>query len=327
MKRREFITLLGGAAAAWPLAVRAQQAGKVWRIGMLEASAMALNQANQDAFRRGLRDLGYIEGHNLIIEYRSAEGRSELFGALAAELVRLNVDLIVTRGTPAALAAKEASSIIPVVMAASGDPVGTGIVAGLARPGGNVTGLSAFTVEVSSKRLELMNEALGGIQRIAYIHNPNNPAASRQWQELQAAAHSLRIEPQFHHARTPDDLERAFDAASKQRAQVLFVANDTVTMANRRQVVELAVKHGLPVSYNDREFVDAGGLMALAVSYPDLYRRAATFVDKILRGSKPADFPVEQPTKFELVINLKAAKAIGLDLPATLLARADEVIE
>jgi putative ABC transport system substrate-binding protein len=319
MKRREFITLLGGAAAAWPLAVRAQQAGKVWRIGMLEASAMALNQANQDAFRRGLRDLGYIEGHNLIIEYRSAEGRSELFGALAAELVRLNVDLIVTRGTPAALAAKEASSIIPVVMAASG--------AGLARPGGNVTGLSAFTVEVSSKRLELMNEALGGIQRIAYIHNPNNPAASRQWQELQAAAHSLRIEPQFHHARTPDDLERAFDAASKQRAQVLFVANDTVTMANRRQVVELAVKHRLPASYNDREFVDAGGLMALAVSYPDLYRRAATFVDKILRGSKPADLPVEQPTKFELVINLKAAKAIGLDLPATLLARADEVIE
>jgi putative ABC transport system substrate-binding protein len=326
MRRRAFILALGG-AAAWPLAARAQQSSKVWRIGMLELSALAANQANVNAFRQGLRDLGYTEGQNLIIEYRSAEGRTELFTALAAELVRLNVDLIVTRGTPAALAAKYATSEIPVVMAASAEPVGTGIVAALARPGGNVTGLSAFTIELAAKRLELLSEAVVGIKRVAFLHNGSNPAASRQWQELQAAAHSLGVELQLFDARKAEDLERTFEAAVEQRREALIIANDTVMLANRRQVVELAARHRLPAIYNAREFVDAGGLMTLAVSFPDLYRRTATFVDKIIRGAKPADLPVEQPTKFELVINLKAAKAIGLEIPPLLLARADEVIE
>ncbi|MFL5069714.1 MAG: ABC transporter substrate-binding protein [Xanthobacteraceae bacterium] len=326
MRRREFVMLFGG-AAVWPLSLNAQQAGKVWRIGMLELSALPLNRANVDAFREGLRELGYVEGQNLIIEYRSAEGRTELFTTLAAELVRLKVDLIVTRGTPAALSAKQVTSAIPVVMAASGEPVGTGVVAGLARPGGNVTGLSAFTVELTSKRLEVLSEAVVGIKRIAFLHNRNNPAASRQWKELQRAAHSLGVAPQFFDVHKPDDLEPAFDAASEQRSDAFIVANDTVTLANPRQVVELAVKHRVPAMYNARDFVDAGGLMALAVSFPDLYRRAAAFVGKIIKGAKPADLPVEQPTKFELVINLKAAKAIGLEIPPTLLARADEVIE
>jgi putative tryptophan/tyrosine transport system substrate-binding protein len=327
MERREFITLLGGAAVAWPLAARAQQSGRVYRIGVLETSPAASNTANFDALRKGLRELGYVEGQNLVLDYRSADGRPERFPQLVAELLRLNVDLIVTRGTPAVMAAKNATETIPVVMAASGEPVRTGVVAGLARPGGNVTGLSALTTELVAKRLELMRETVAGIRRIAFLQNIGNPTAPSQWEEFKTAAPSLGLEVQLLDVRKPEDIERAFDTAIAQRADAILVGNDTVTLANRRQVVELAAKHRLLAMYHAREFVDAGGLMTYGVSYPDLYRRAATFVDKIFKGAKPADLPVEQPTKFELVLNLKAAKALGLDVPATVLARADEVIE
>jgi putative ABC transport system substrate-binding protein len=325
--RRQLITLLGGTAAAWPLAARAQQAGKVYRIGLLEMIPAASNAANFDALRKGLRELGYVEGQNLVLDYRSADGRPERFPQLAAELLRLNVDLIVTRGTPAVMAAKNATGTIPVVMAASGEPVGTGVVAGLARPGGNVTGLSALTSELIAKRLELLRETVAGIRRIAFLQNIGNPAAHHSWEELRTAAPSLGLEAQLLDVRRPEDIVRAFDTAVAQRADAILVGNDTVLLANRRQVVELAVKHRLPTMYYTREFVEAGGLMSYGVNYPDLYRRAATFVDKIFKGAKPADLPVEQPTKFELIINLKTARTLGLEVPPMLLARADEVIE
>jgi putative ABC transport system substrate-binding protein len=327
LKRREFITLLGGEAAAWPLTARAQQLGRVYRIGLLETAPVAANAANFDALRKGLRELGYVEGRNLVLDYRSADGRPERFPQLAAELLRLNVDLIVTRGTPAVMAAKNATATVPVVMAASGEPVGTGVVTGLARPGGNVTGLSALTSELIPKRLELMREMIAGIRRIAFVQNIGNPIAPSQWEQLATTARSLGLEVQLLDVRKPEDIVRAFDTAIAWRADAMLVGNDTVTQANRRQVVELAAKHRLPSMYHAREFVDAGGLMTYGVSYPDLYRRAATFVDKILKGARPADLPIEQPTKFELVINVKTAKALVLDVPPMLLARADEVIE
>jgi len=324
MKRREFIALIGGTAAAWPLAARAQSA---YRIGVLETTSAALNAANFDALRQGLRQHGYIEGQNLVIEYRSADGRAERFPDLAAELVRLNVDLIVTRGTPAIFAAKNATKTIPVVMAASGDPLGAGVVAGLARPGGNVTGLSAFVTELQAKRLELLREMVPRIDRIAALLNMSSPAEPPQWEETKAAARTLAIEPQLLDVRKPEDLGRAFETAIRQRADALVVGMNVLTQANRRPIADLATKHRLPAIYASREFVDAGGLVVLGVSYPDLYRRAATYVDKILKGAKPADLPIEQPTKFELIINLKTAKALGLEIPPTVLARADEVIE
>jgi putative ABC transport system substrate-binding protein len=327
MRRREFITLLGGAAVTLPLSARAQQSGRVYRIGVLEMSPAASNTANFDALRKGLRELGYVEGQNLVLEYRSVDGRPERFPQLAAELLRLNVDLIVTRGTPAVMAAKNATGTVPVVMAASGEPVGTGVVAGLARPGGNVTGLSAFTSELITKRLELMRETFADIRRIAFLQNMGNPVAPAQWEELKTTAPSLGFEAQVLDVREPEDIVRAFDTAFAQRIDAILVANDSVTFANRRQVVEFATKHRMIAMYHAREFVDAGGLMTYSVSYPDLYRRAATFVDKIFKGAKPADLPVEQPTKFELVVNVKAAKAIGLAIPESFLARADEVIE
>jgi putative tryptophan/tyrosine transport system substrate-binding protein len=326
MRRREFIRLLGG-AAAWPIAARAQQAGRVYRIGVLEMSSAAPIAANFDAFRKSLRELGYVEGQNLVLDYRSADGRPERFPQLVAELLHLNVDLLLTRGTPAVVAAKNATGTIPVVMAASGEPVETGVVAGLAHPGGNVTGLSALTSELVAKRLELMRETVAGTRRIAFLQDIGNPVGSLQWKELRTAAPSLGLEVQLLDVRKPDDIVQAFDIAIAQRADAILVGTDTVTLANARQVVELAAKHRLPAIYNNREFIDAGGLMGYGVSYPDLYRRAAIFVDKIFKGANPADLPVEQPTKFDLVINLKTAKALGLEIPATVLARADEVIE
>ena len=323
MKRREFITLLGS-AATWPVVAHAQRA---YRIGVLDTTSAALNAANLDALRQGLRQHGYIEGQNLVIEYRSADGRAERFPDLAAELVRLNVDLIVTRGTPAIFAAKNATKTIPVVMAASADPLGAGVVAGLARPSENVTGLSAFVTELQAKRLELLSEMVPRINRIAALLNMSSPAELPQWEETKAAARTLAIEPQLLDVRKPEDLGRAFETAIRQRADALVVGINVLTQANRRPIADLATKHRLPAIYASREFVDAGGLVVLGVSYPDLYRRAATYVDKILKGAKPADIPVEQPMKFELVINLKTAKALGLTIPRTLLALADEVIE
>ena len=310
-----------------PLAAEGQQAGKIYRIGMLETTSMALNAANLDAFRQGLRELGYVEGRNFMIEYRSADGRRERFPELATELVRLKVDVILTRGTPAVMAAKNATGTIPVVMAASGDPLLSGVVAGLARPGGNVTGLSAIVVEVTGKRLQLLREVVPGVSRIAVLFDMGNPNNALQWKETEIAAPSLGVQPQLLDVRKPGDFGGAFDAAIRQRAGAMVVGIDALTQANHRPIIDLAAKHRLPAIYASREFVDAGGLVAYGVSYPHLYHRAASFVDKILKGAKPADLPVEQPTKFELVINLKTAKALGLMIPQTILLQADHVIE
>ncbi|HWO90977.1 MAG TPA: ABC transporter substrate-binding protein [Methylomirabilota bacterium] len=324
--RRVFLGTLASGLLAAPL-VEAQQTGKVYRIGMLETTSPALNAANLDAFRRGLRELGYVEGQNFTIEYRSADGRSERFPDLAAELVRLKVDVILTRGTPAVMAAKNATATIPVVMAASGDPVLSGVVSSLARPGGNVTGLSAIVVQIVGKRLELIREVVPGVSRVAALFNMSNPNDALQWKETESAGPSLRVQVQLLDVRKPGDLAGAFDAAVKQRAGALVVGLDALTWANHRPIVDLAAKHRLPAMYGGREFVDAGGLIAYGVSYPHLYHRAATYVDKILKGAKPADLPVEQPTRLELVINLKTAKALGLAIPPSLVQRADEVIQ
>jgi len=323
MKRREFITLLGGAAAAWPLAARAQQP-KVWRIGMLETISAELNAANLGAFRRGLRELGYVEGRNLVLDYRSAEGDAKRFPGLAAELIHLNVDLIVTRGTPAVLAAKNATSTIPVVMAASGEPLL--VVASLARPGGNVTGLSAVNPDLAAKRIELLTELAPAVAGIAAFLNMSNPITSSELKEIEAAARSKGLQYRLFDVRQGDDIRRAFDAVNRKQ-EAIVVGVDAVTQAHREMIVELAARYRLPAIYGSREFVDAGGLMSYGPSYPDNYRRAATYADKILKGAKPADLPVEQPTKFELVINLKTATALGLTVPLIMQMTADEMIE
>ena len=327
MSRRAFFRVLAGAVATWPFAAHAQQRHRIRRIGFLETISEDLNRPNIAAFRDGMRERRYIEGQHFVIEYRSADGRSERFPSLAAELVRLKADLIVTRATPAAIAVRDATTTIPVVMAASGDPLGTGVVASLARPGGNITGLSGFTTDLLAKRVEILREAVPGVKRIGLLHNLSNPIVPRQWNEFKAAAPVLGFEPLLFDVRSPDDMARVFEAAVAQRTDALVVGNDTVINVRAGQVVELAARHRLPATYLSREFVDAGGLMMYGVNYPDLYRRAATFVDKIFKGAKPADLPIEQPIKFDLIVNLKAAKALGLVIPATFLTRADEVIE
>ena len=310
-----------------PPGSQAQSAGKIYRIGILETVAASLNAANLQAFHQGLALLGYVEGQNLAIDYRSADTRAERFPELAAELVRLRVDLIVTRGTPATIAAKKATGTIPIVMATSGDPVGTGLVPSLANHGGNVTGLSSLTPEMAGKRLELLRAALPTLSRVAILWNPSNPAATNAWREAQAAAGSLGIMQSSLEVRKSEDIGPAFEAARKQRADVMVVVQDALVQNHRRQIIELAKRHRLPDIYASREFVEAGGLMSYGPSYPDLYRRAAIYVDKILKGARPRDLPVEQPTKFELAINLKTAKALGLTIPQSILFRADEVIQ
>ncbi len=310
---------------AAPLNVDAQQPQKLYRIGILDRTSTAINAANLDAFRQGLRELGYAEGKNFAIEYRSVDGRDERYPHLAAELVRLKVDLILTRGTPAALAAKNATGSIPVIMTGIGDPVGQGVVASLARPGGNVTGLSAVVTELYAKRVELLRELVPGATRIAALFNMSNPAVPPQWKEVETVARALGIQPQLLDVRKPEDLGPAFDGAIRQRADALVVGLDTLTQANQRLIVDLAAKHRLPAIYASSEF--AGGLVVYGVNYPDHYRRAAGFADKIFKGAKPADLPVEQPTKFELVINTRTAKALGLTIPPSLLLRADRVIQ
>jgi len=326
MKRRDFLGVLGG-AAAWPLAARAQQPTQVWRIGILEIVASGSNAKSFNAFRQGLRELGYVEGQNLVIEYRSADGDNERFSGLAAELVRLKVDLIVTRTTVAALAAKRATETIPIVMAASGDPQGFGLVASLARPGGNVTGLSSVAAELTGKRVELLKDMVPAIARLSAIFNMTNPIHVLEWSEVEKAARTLGIQPRLLDIRKREDIERAFDAARDQHADAIIIGGDTLIETNLSLIVGLAASHHLPATYTFRDFVDAGGLIFYGASYPDLYRRAATYVDKVLKGAKPADLPIQQPTKFELVINLKTAKALGLTVPPALLDRADEVIE
>jgi putative ABC transport system substrate-binding protein len=325
--RRKLLMALGAGALATPLACFAQPAGKAYRIGVLETTSLGLNAANFDAFRLGLRELGYAEGKNLVIEYLSAEGRGERFAELAAELVRLKVDVIVTRGTPAVVVASKAAGTIPVVMAAIGEPPGRGIVASLARPGGNVTGLSAFVTELTAKRLEMLKELAPRVTRVAALFNMGNPIFAGQWQETQSAAKSMGIRPQLLDVRTSEELAPAFDNAVKQHANGLVVGIDALTQANGKAIAGFAARHRLPAIYASREFVESGGLISYGVSYPDLYYRAARFVDKILKGARPAELPVEQPTKYELVINRRAAKALGLAIPQELLLRADEVIE
>jgi len=313
-------------AALTAIGVAAQPGGKVYRIGMLERTPATINTANVEAFRLGLRAFGYVEGQNLVIEYRSADGRDERFRDLAAELVAQKVDLILTRGTPAALAAKNATGgTIPVVITGVGDPVGQGIVASLARPGGNVTGLSATVTEIYPKRVELLSELVPRATRIAVLFNMSNPAIPRQWREVETAARSLGLQTQLLDVRRAEDLRPAFDAATRQRADALVVGLETLTLANAPLIVDLAAKHRLPAMYASTEFV--GGLASYGVNYPDHYRRAATFVDKIFKGTRPADLPVEQPTKLELAINLKTARILGLTIPQTVLLQADHMIE
>jgi putative ABC transport system substrate-binding protein len=312
---------------AVPLGAPAQQPGKLYRIGMLETIAASLNSVNLQAFHQELKVLGYVEGQNLAVDYRSADGRAERFPELAAELVRLRVDLIVTRGTPAAIAAKKATGTIPIVMAASGDPIGTGLVPSLARPGGNVTGLSSLTPEMAGKRLELLRAAFPTFSRVALLWNPSNPAATNAWREAEAAARALGVMQSSLEVRKTADIGPAFEAARKEGANVLVVVQDALTQNHHRQIVDLAKRHRLPDVYASREFVEAGGLMSYGPSYPDLYRRAAIYIDKIFKGVRPGDLPVEQPTKFELAINLKTAKALGLTIPPSVLLRADSVIE
>jgi putative ABC transport system substrate-binding protein len=326
MNRRDTVLALLTLGAA-PLAAKAQQAGKVYRIGVLETRSIALNAANIDAFRQGLRELGYKEGQNLEIAYRSSDGRDERFPSLASELVRLKVNLIVTRGTPAALAAKNATGTIPVVMAASGDPVASGIVTSLARPGGNVTGLTSGITETYPKRVELLGELVPRAKRIAAIFNMGNPSVPPQWRIVEASARSLGIEPQLLDVRRPEDLPGAFDAAAKHRAEALVVGLDSVTQANLRPIAELAAKQRLPSIYPANDYANVGGLITYGSSDVHMYHRAAAFIDKIFKGAKPTDLPVEQPTKFELVVNLKTAKALGLTIPKELLFRADRIIE
>jgi putative tryptophan/tyrosine transport system substrate-binding protein len=330
MQRRAFITLLGGAAIAWPwpfVARAQQQTGKVFHIGFLETTSQALNGDNFDGFRQGLHDFEYTEGRNLVIEYRSADGHNERFPNLATELARLNVDLILARGTPAALAAKNATRTIPIVLLGIGDPVEQGLVASLAHPGANITGLSASSTELYAKRLELLLELVPRVARVAFLTNMGNPNEQFNWQQLERGARVLGIRPQLLDVRKPEDFERTFSDASEQRIDALVVALDGLLSQNRQIVIDLAAKHRLPAVYGSSEFILPGGLVAYGPSYSDLYRRAASYVDKILKGARPADLPVELPTKFQLVINLKTVKSLGLTIPPTILSRADEVIE
>jgi ABC-type uncharacterized transport system substrate-binding protein len=325
MRRREFVIGLVWAFAAWPRATCAQQGGKIYRIGILEQIPAERNGANLAGLRKGLRDLGYLEGRNLIIEYRSADGRAERFPDLASELVRLEVDLIVTRGTPATHAVQNATGTIPVVMATMGGP--GSIVASFARPGGNITGVITFSTELTAKRVELLNELVPGLSRVALLHNLGNPAVPPEWEETKKAAGSLGLEPELLDVRSQDDLGRALEQAVRQHVDGLVVGADGLTQMHQQTIIDFVDRNKVPAVYPAREFVEAGGLVAYAVNYPDLYFRFATFVDKIFKGAKASELPVEQPTKFELVINLKTARALSLIIPPSLLARADEVIE
>jgi putative tryptophan/tyrosine transport system substrate-binding protein len=323
--RREFITLLGGAAATWPSAARAQQAGKLPTIGFLGASTASAQSQWLAAFVQRLRELGWIDGRTVGIEVRWAEGRPERFAEIAAEFVRLKVDIIVTVGG-AVLAAKQATSVIPIVFGSATDPLGGGLVASLARPGGNVTGLSAQAPDLAGKRLELLREVVHGLRRLAILTNVDYPAAVQEMREAQAAAGTLGLEVATLEIRRAGDIVPAFEAL-KGRADALYVCVDPVLAANRIRINTLANVARLPTITAFREWTEAGSLMSYGPNVPDLFRRAGDYVDKILRGAKPGDLPVEQPTKFDFIINLTTAKALGLSLPETLLARADEVIE
>jgi putative ABC transport system substrate-binding protein len=325
MRRREFIMLLGG-AAAWPLWARAQQAGKPPTIGFMGSTTPSVAAQWVASFVQRLRELGWLEGRDVAIEYRWAEGRSERYTEIAAEFVRLKVDVILTHNTPTVLAAKQATSVIPIVFATAGDPVGSGLVATLARPGGNVTGISSQGSDTAGKRLELLREVVPGLRRFAVLANLASSYPALELGEVQAASRTLGLEVIPFDIRRDQDIALAFEAL-KGHAEALYIVADPLVSTNRIRINTLALGVRLPTMHNVRELVEAGGLMAYGPNWPSQFRRAADFVDKILRGAKPADLPVEQPTRFDLVINLTTARALGLDVPSTLLARADEVIE
>ena len=323
IKRRGFIGLLGG-AAAWPLAARAQQAGgKIVTIGILAIEPWP----PIDTFRRALDDLGYIEGKNVRFEYRYAKGRNERFPELANELVGLNVDVILTWGTDAVLAAKQATTTIPIVMGTVGDPLGSGIVTNLARPGANVTGSSSRAAELEAKRLQLLNEAVPGLSRVAILFNPTNHYMPLALQSARKGAQMLHVSLAIYEVRDTTTLDAAFVTLTKDRPDALMVPADTFLVSQRSRIAQFAIENKLPSVYTFREYIEAGGLIAYTPNYHDLFRRAASYVDKILKGAKPGELPIGQPTKFQLVINLKTAKALGLVIPRALLVGADQVIE
>src|SRR6516164_4546056 len=326
MRRREFIALVGSVTTGWPLMARAQQAPKLPTIGFLGSSTSSAMTAWIAAFVQRLHELGWIEGRTVAIEYRWGEGRDERYAQIADEFVRLNVNVIVTYGTPPTKAAKQATTTIPIVFAAAADPIGNGLVSSLSQPGGNVTGLSLQQSDIVGKKLELLRELLGGLRRLAVIGNVGNPATVLEIGEAKTAADKLGIDIVSLAIRRAEDVSPAFDAI-KGRAEALYVSTDPLIFTNVGRINTLALGARLPTIYNGREYIQSGGLMSYGPSYADLFRRAAEFVDKILRGAKPNDFPVEQPTKFEFVINLTTAKALSLTVPAPLLARFDEVIE
>jgi putative tryptophan/tyrosine transport system substrate-binding protein len=324
--RRQFITLLGGAAAALPLAARGQQAGRLPTIGFLGANTASTQRTATDAFVQRLRELGWIENRTVAIEYRWGEGREERFAEIAAEFVQLKVDVILTYATPSSIAAKKATDVIPIVFAAAGDPVGTGLVASLARPGGNITGLSIQQTDAASKRLEMLREILPGLRTVAILANMSSPNSVLEMAEAQAAARTVGLAVITSEVRGVEDIAPAFDAL-KGHAEALYVCGSPLLTTNRIQINTLALGARLPTMHGFRELTEAGGLMSYGPNFPSLFRRAAEYVNKILHGAKPADLPVEQPTKFDLIINITTAKALGLTVPETLLARADEVIE
>jgi putative ABC transport system substrate-binding protein len=325
MRRRELIVFAWG-AAAWPFAARAQKIEKLPTVGFLSAGTLAGWSPWVAAFLQRLRELGWIEGRTIKIEYRWAEGHTERLTEMAAEFVKLKVDVIVTQGTVSVLAAKQATSLIPIVFASAGDPVGTGLVASLARPGGNVTGLSTQMTDTATKRLELLREILPTLRKLAIITNDENPFAAQETSEVRSVADVLGLGVTTTQVRRTSDVDPAFEAL-RGRADAIYVVTDPQITNNRLRINSLAIAARIPTIYGTREAVEAGGLISYGASFPDQFRRTAGYVDRILRGARPADIPVEQPTKFELVLNLKSAKALGLTIPPSLLARADEVIE
>jgi putative tryptophan/tyrosine transport system substrate-binding protein len=321
MRRRELIMLFGSAAAAWPLVARAQQPAKVPRIGIID------NAPLWDSFREGLRRLGYIEGQNITIEYRAAEGKPDRLATAAIELVHIPVDVIVTQGSPPTAAAKQATNTIPIVMIGIGDPVRAGFAASLPRPGGNITGNTILGPDIAAKRLQLIKEVIPVVSRVAFLWNPDNASHTPHLEELQVAAPTLGLKLLPVAVRSSDGFDSAFAAIKSERAEAFLMTADPLHQFNIARIIDFVTNNRLPAMYQMRENVAAGGLISYGASLPDLYRRAATYVDKILKGAKPADLPVEQPTTFELTVNLKTAKALGLTIPPTLLSRADEVIE
>jgi len=323
MRRRDFIILVGGAILAWPHVLRAQQPARVWRIGFIAHRY----EKFYDPLFSGLRELGYVEGQNLIVERRYAQGNAERFKEFAQEMVRLNVDAVIVVTTPAAMAVRNETKTIPIVHPAAIDPVGTGLIVSLAHPGGNVTGLAVLNGETSAKRVQLLQEVIPGLSKGAVLWNSANPANSLAWRETESAGDKLGVKLTSREVHSLTDFEVAFAAMAERRPDVLLVIQDALTLENRKAIIDFALQNKLPSMFVGKEWVEEGGLMSYGDRLPERYRRAADIVDKVLRGTKPADIPVEQPTTFELAVNLKTAKAIGLTLPPAFLARADVVIE